>query len=29
MVPLVVLGSGGAVMLAVAFALYQRRFESA
>ena len=28
MVPLVVLGSGGAVMLAVAFALYQRRFES-
>ena len=29
MVPLVVLGSGGAVMLAAAFALYQRRFESA
>ncbi len=28
MVPLVVLGGGGAVMLAVAFALYQRRFES-
>jgi len=29
MVPLLVLGSGGAVMLAVAFRLYQRSFDSA
>ena len=29
LVPLLVLGSGGAVMLAVSFRLYQRSFDSA